>query len=123
MTAYFPISSPAGKVIGIIYVGIPMAQFEAMLAHSIENMAIAATVAAVLVMLLTMLIVRQVTKPLISVTQSLTALANGNTNVEIDCDERMDEIGEIARTVAVFKNNSVERRRMSGPIDRMPPPG
>jgi len=112
MTAYFPISSPAGKVIGIIYVGIPMAQFEAMLAHSIENMAIAATVAAVLVMLLTMLIVRQVTKPLISVTQSLTALANGNTNVEIDCDERMDEIGEIARTVAVFRNNSVERRRM-----------
>ncbi|MDI1262155.1 MAG: methyl-accepting chemotaxis protein [bacterium] len=112
MTAYFPISSPAGKVIGIIYVGIPMAQFETMLSHSITNMAIAAVIAALLVMLLTMLIVRQVTKPLRSVTESLTAIAEGNTNVEIDCHERTDEIGEIARTVAVFKNNSVERRRL-----------
>ena len=112
MTAYFPVSSPAGKVIGVIYVGIPMAQFESMLSHSITNMAIAAVVAALLVMLLTMLIVRQVTKPLRSVTGSLTAIANGNTDVEIDCHERTDEIGEIARTVAVFKNNSVERRRM-----------
>ena len=112
MTAYYPISNSAGKVIGVLYVGIPMAQFEGMLAHSIQTMAIAAAVAALLVMLLTMLIVRRVTKPLISVTASLTAIANDNADVEIDCDERMDEIGEIARTVAVFRNNSVERRRL-----------
>ena len=77
-----------------------------------SNMAIAAGIAALLVMLLTMLIVRRVTKPLTSVTASLTAIANGNADVEIDCEDRMDEIGEIARTLAVFKNNSVERRRM-----------
>src|SRR5215475_4239324 len=35
MTAYYPVVSAANKVIGIIYVGIPMAQFEAMLAHAI----------------------------------------------------------------------------------------
>ena len=104
--------NPAGKVIGLLYVGIPMAQFETMLSHAIQNMAIAAGIAALLVMLLTMLIVRRVTKPLTSVTASLTAIANGNADVEIDCEDRMDEIGEIARTLAVFKNNSVERRRM-----------
>ena len=82
-----------------------------MLSHAIQNMAIAAGIAALLVMMLTML-VRRVTKPLTSVTASLTAIANGNTDVEIDCHERMDEIGEIARTLAVFKNNSVERRRL-----------
>ncbi|MBR1270177.1 Cache 3/Cache 2 fusion domain-containing protein [Bradyrhizobium sp. AUGA SZCCT0222] len=112
MTAYYPIANSTGKVIGVLYVGIPMAQFETMLSHAIQNMAIAAAIAALLVMLLTMLIVRRVTKPLISVTASLTAIANGNSDVEIDCDERMDEIGEIARTVAVFKNNSLERRRL-----------
>jgi methyl-accepting chemotaxis protein len=112
MTAYYPISGPAGKVIGVLYVGIPMVQFDAMLAEAIWNMAIAAGVAALLVLLLTMLIVRQVTKPLTSVTASLTAIADGNNDVEIDCHERSDEIGEIARTVAVFKSNSAERRRL-----------
>src|SRR6266576_185358 len=38
MTAYYPISNSAGKVIGVLYVGIPMAQFEGMLAHSIQTM-------------------------------------------------------------------------------------
>ena len=118
MTAYYPIVNPAGKVIGLLYVGIPMAQFETMLSHAIQNMAIAAGIAALLVMMLTMLIVRRVTKPLTSVTASLTAIANGNADVEIDCDERMDEIGEIARTLAVFKNNSVERQPDARRTDR-----
>jgi len=112
MTAYYPIMGAGGKVIGVLYVGIPMAQFETMLSHAIQNMAIAAGIAALLVMMLTMLIVRRVTKPLISVTATLTAIANGNSDVEVDHHERMDEIGEIARTVVVFKNNSLERRKL-----------
>ena len=112
MTAYYPVSNPAGKVIGVLYVGIPMAQFDGMLAQAIQAMAMAAAVAALLVLLLTMLIVRRVTKPLRSVTESLTAIAEGRSDVEIDCHDRMDEIGEIARTIAVFKSNSAERRRL-----------
>jgi methyl-accepting chemotaxis protein len=112
MTAYFPVASPAGKVIGVLYVGIPMAQFEAMLAHAIQTMVIAAALAALVVLALTMLIVRRVTKPLTSVTASLTAIANGKNDIAIDCDDRADEIGEIARTVAIFKSNAQERQRL-----------
>src|SRR6201995_3873165 len=53
MTAYFPIADATGKVVGILYVGIPMAQFEAMLTQAIESMAVAAGVAAVVVLILT----------------------------------------------------------------------
>src|ERR1700760_502631 len=112
MTAYFPVSNPAGKVVGIIYVGIAMEQLDAMLAHAIQTMAIAAAVAALLVLILTMLIVRRVTRPLSSVTETLTALADGRLDVEIDCGNRADEIGEIARTVGVFKSNATERKRL-----------
>jgi methyl-accepting chemotaxis protein len=112
MTSYFPISDPAGRVIGILYVGIPMAQLDAMLAQAMETMVVVAVFAALLVMGLTMLVVRRVTKPLASVTQSLTAIANGKNDVEIACDDRTDEIGDIARTVAIFKNNLIERQRL-----------
>src|SRR5437899_2581070 len=112
MTAYFPIADATGKVAGILYVGIPMAQFESMLAQAIESMAVAAGIAALLVLILTMLVVRRITRPLTSVTRSLTALANGQSDVAIDCEDRADEIGEIARTVAVFKSNSLERARL-----------
>jgi methyl-accepting chemotaxis protein len=112
MTAYFPVVNPAGKVIGILYVGIPMAQLDAMLAQAIQTMVVAAAFAALLVLALTMLVVRRVTKPLASVTESLTAIAEGRDDVEIACEDRADEIGEIARTVAVFKNNSLERQRL-----------
>jgi len=112
MTAYFPVSNPAGKVIGILYVGIPIADLDTMLSEAIRSMTLAGAFAALLVLCLTMLIVRRVTKPLSSVTQSLTALANGDNDVEIDCHDRADEIGEIARTIGVFKSNSLERQRL-----------
>jgi methyl-accepting chemotaxis protein len=112
MTAYFPVLDSAGKVVGILYVGIPMAQFESMLARAIESMAVAGGVAGLLVLVLTLLVVRRVTRPLSSVTRSLTALANGQSDVAIECEDRADEIGEIARTVAVFRSNSLERARL-----------
>jgi methyl-accepting chemotaxis protein len=112
MTSYFPIVNPAGKVIGILYVGIPMAQLDAMLTQALQTMAIAAAFAALVVLLLTVPVVRRVTKPLASVTDALTAIAEGRSDVEITCDERGDEIGDMARTVAVFRSNAQERRRL-----------
>src|SRR5215213_6360407 len=46
MTAYYPVMNPSGKVIGILYVGIAMAEFDTMLAQTIKTMAIAAGIAA-----------------------------------------------------------------------------
>jgi methyl-accepting chemotaxis protein len=112
MTAYYPVMNSSGKVMGLLFIGIPMAEFENMLTQAMKTMAIAAGIAALLVMLLTMLIVRRITKPLSSVTASLTAIAEGKSDVAIDCDKRHDEIGEIARTLGVFKSNSQERQRM-----------
>ncbi len=112
ITAYQPVFDTGGRVVGILYVGIPMAALDAMLFHSISMMSIAAAAGAILVLLLTMLAVRRITGPLNSVTTTLTSLAEGRPDVQIDHVGRHDEIGAIARTIGVFKNNSLERRRL-----------
>jgi methyl-accepting chemotaxis protein len=111
-TAYQPVFDEAGKVIGIVYVGIPTAQFDRVLSQALWAMAIAAAIAALLVLGMTMLIVRRVTRPLKTVTEALTVLAEGRTDVEVRHSDRRDEIGAIARTIDVFKNNRLERRQL-----------
>src|SRR6202163_79869 len=111
-TAYQPVFDAGGKVIGIVYVGIPTAQFDAMLWQAIGAMAIAAGIAALLALAVTMALVRRVTKPLRAVAETLTVLAEGRTDVEVQHADRHDEIGMIARTVGVFKNNRIERRQL-----------
>jgi methyl-accepting chemotaxis protein len=111
-TAYQPVFGETGKVIGIAYVGIPMAQLDGVLWQALWVMAIAAAIAALLVLGMTMLIVRRVTKPLKAVTETLTVLAAGTTDVEVQHSDRHDEIGAIARTVGVFKNNRIERHQL-----------
>jgi methyl-accepting chemotaxis protein len=111
-TAYQPVFGAGGKVTGIVYVGIPTAQLDGMLWQAIGAMAIAAAIAALLVLGMTMVIVRRVTKPLKAVTETLTVLAEGITDVEVRHADRHDEIGAIARTVGVFKNNRLERHQL-----------
>jgi methyl-accepting chemotaxis protein len=111
-TAYQPVFGAAGKVIGIVYVGIPTAELDGMLWQALWAMTIAAVIAALLVLGITMLIVRRVTKPLKAVTETLTVLAAGSADVEVEHAERHDEIGAIARTVGIFKNNRIERRQL-----------
>jgi methyl-accepting chemotaxis protein len=111
-TAYHPVFDPAGKVIGIIYVGTGMDELDGMLWQAIYAMAIAAGIAALLALVATGLLVRRVTKPLKAVAESLTVLADGRTDVEVRYADRHDEIGVIARTIDVFKTNRIERRQL-----------
>src|ERR1700721_407839 len=69
-TAYQPVFGEAGEVIGIAYVGIPIAQLDGMLWQGLWAMAIAAGIAALLVLGITMLMVRRVTKPLRAVAET-----------------------------------------------------
>lgn len=51
-------------------------------------------------------------RPLQQLTDRMGTLAAGDLSVDVPSTERGDEIGDIARAVAVFKSNGIERIRM-----------
>ena len=54
----------------------------------------------------------KVTRPLKSMTETMNELANGNNDVEIPCMGQMNEMGTMAESVQIFKNNALERARL-----------
>ncbi|MBV8537917.1 MAG: HAMP domain-containing protein, partial [Alphaproteobacteria bacterium] len=61
--------------------------------------------------LLAWIAVRQVARPLGVMTGLMTRLAGGDLEVEVEGGARRDEVGALARALAVFKTNAVEAKR------------
>ncbi|HQT76973.1 MAG TPA: cache domain-containing protein [Rhodopila sp.] len=55
---------------------------------------------------------RSVTRPLVRLQTAMTALADGNLSVDVADAGRGDEIGRMARAVAVFKSNASAKREL-----------
>ena len=111
MTAYDPILSPGGEVLGIVYVGVKKSEFEGAVADA--KIAVIATTlgVAVLAGLLTLWLARRsIVRPLADLTDRLGRLAEGDAEVDIPTQDRADEIGRIGRTLAVFRDNILARR-------------
>ncbi|MFL6930887.1 MAG: methyl-accepting chemotaxis protein [Xanthobacteraceae bacterium] len=65
-------------------------------------------------LILSYLIGRSITGPLNGLAAAMGQLAEGDTSVAIPATEINDEIGHMARTVLVFRDNAIERERLSG---------
>jgi methyl-accepting chemotaxis protein len=54
----------------------------------------------------------QISRPLASMTHEMTRLANGDLDIEIQGADRTDEVGGLARSLQVFKENAIKARRL-----------
>jgi methyl-accepting chemotaxis protein len=80
------------------------------------------TIAAVLIGLalaVAWLLGRSITKPLGRLEKAMTTLAEGNVSASIADTERADEIGRMARAVAVFRANSEEKMALEAERTRL----
>lgn len=67
--------------------------------------------------LIAVMITRSLTRPLIALRSSMVTLAEGASVSELPALERQDEIGEMARSVQVFKVNAEDKRKMEAEQD------
>jgi methyl-accepting chemotaxis protein len=55
---------------------------------------------------------RSITRPIAGLNQVMTALAGGNTALEVEGAARRDEIGDMAKAVLVFRDAAIDKVRM-----------
>ena len=69
--------------------------------------------AVILGLLLSLLIGSSITAPLKGLSNAMTRLAKGDTTTAIPATRARDEIGDMARTVIVFRDTMLERERLA----------
>jgi methyl-accepting chemotaxis protein len=69
--------------------------------------------AALLGLIFSLWIGRSITRPLNGLASVMKRLADGDTSAKIPATRANDEIGEMARTVIVFRDNMLERERLA----------
>lgn len=111
-TAYFPIIDPAGKTLGLLYVGMPIEIYDTMLRQTLERMIMAAAIGILFVICLSLFLVRRNLAPLRDVTGVIDGMTKGQLDTQIPHTERSDEIGLIARALAVFRDAAARNRAM-----------
>ncbi|VAW10594.1 hypothetical protein MNBD_ALPHA09-1401, partial [hydrothermal vent metagenome] len=55
---------------------------------------------------------RSIATPLVSMTDAMRSLADGNLDVEIPAQDKKDEIGEMSGAVQVFKENAIRNKEL-----------
>ena len=79
---------------------------------SFTMVAILSAALLAIALVLSFFIIRGIAGPVVAMTVVMHKLAEGDTSVEIPGTDRRDEIGQMANTVQVFKDNAIEKLRL-----------
>jgi methyl-accepting chemotaxis protein len=72
-------------------------------------MGVIAAIAAAMMAFAGHVVINQVSKPLLSIAEAMRKLAGGDNTIEIPGADRHDELGQMAGTVQVFKDNAIAK--------------
>src|SRR5690606_21183956 len=57
--------------------------------------------------------------PIVKMTEAMTQLAGGNNDIDVPALDRGDEVGRMAKAVAVFKDAAIEKLRLAHDADTL----
>lgn len=117
--AYDPIKTRAGQTIGVLYVGIPKADFMASVNQVMIALFVCGLAAALLGVGLCLIVSRRMFSPLKALCERMEALRQGRTDFDTPWAMREDDIGQMARAVAAFRDAAVRQKAAEAETEAM----
>ncbi|MCW6506630.1 methyl-accepting chemotaxis protein [Lichenifustis flavocetrariae] len=112
-TAYDPLRDAAGKVIGVLYVGIPKDVFMSSTSQIETSLLLLSGLVTIVLGGATYLIGRRLFSPLNRIVGAMGALAAGDPSVPMPWASRSDDIGAMARAMLGFQQAAVEKVQLA----------
>ena len=112
MTGYVPVTAASGAIVGAIFIGIPMEVYFAEINELLVLSLLTGAGVLVLMGIVATVAIRRTMRPMAILTGSVQAISQGDLDTLVPYAERADEFGDIARALAVFRENALARRQM-----------
>jgi methyl-accepting chemotaxis protein len=97
--------------------GIYLDDIDAIFWAQVRQIGLLVGVALVLVVGMFVLLGRSIVNPIKAMTVAMRKIADGETSTAIPAQERRDEVGAMAQSVQIFKDNMIEASRLRGEQD------
>lgn len=98
-----------GKQGGIISLTYDLKELHQALSKQHLVLIIGIVLSLFIVSLFIVVIAKSITKPMVSMTESMEKLAAGDLDIEIPARDQTDEIGKMAKAVKIFQKNAIEK--------------
>ncbi len=115
ITAYEPLRDVTGRIVGMLYVGLPEASYVATRNRVILSFIGIATVGFLLVLAVTYIGIQRMTRPLAQMVDATRSIAGGDFDHEVEVDPRSE--GEISRLAGSFNFMLQGLREMRGDVE------
>jgi methyl-accepting chemotaxis protein len=111
---YQPITDSTGEnVLALLYAGVSKAGIEAVRADIMQLLLMIGGGAVLAVGLLALVMSRIISRPIPALSKVMAAIADNHLEVTVPYTENRNEIGDMARAVAVFRDNAARIAQMS----------
>jgi methyl-accepting chemotaxis protein len=122
LTVYEPIKDAQGRTVGILFVGVRAAEFQALAGQIVWRATTGAAVALAVTILLLLAAIRFSLRPLKRLETAMDAIADGDARQPVPGLGRKDEIGRMATALDRLRGAAGEAFRLRRMIDDMPTP-
>ncbi len=112
--AYDPIKDASGQVIGVLYVGVPQADYFQPVYRQLGLLAVACVLLGAAGAAASVVMARRQLSPLATLRDAMGKLMGGDLTVALPFAGRPDDIGLMADAVHRFRDDALEKTRMAG---------